>query len=147
MTEVKIGELSNSERELINYAIKIRENAYCPYSNFKVGAAIIDSIGNIHTGCNIESADYTLTTHAEMLAIDSMIKSGNQKPIALAIALYSEKGFSTPCGLCRQKLSEFGDENCKIIMVSLNETNNVTSIYIASLGELLPYCFSKEFIN
>ncbi len=147
MTEIKVTELSDSEKELVEQAIQTRENSYSPYSNFKVGAALIDANANIHTGCNIESADYTLTTHAEMLAVDSMVKSGNRKIITIAIALYSENGYSTPCGLCRQKISEFADENCKIINVSLNNSNRIRSINITSLGELLPYCFGKDFIN
>lgn len=147
MTEVKVNELNEVENELIRKAIETRENAYCPYSHFKVGAALIDGAGAMHTGCNIESADYTLTTHAEMLAVDSMIKTGARQIKTIAIALYSEKGYSTPCGLCRQKISEFADADCKIITVSLNSDNSIRSVFYSTLGELLPYSFSKDFIN
>ena len=69
-------ELEYEVKKLLELALQVREMAYCPYSGYKVGAALLDTKGNYHTGCNIESSDYTLTTHAEMLAIDNMVKSG-----------------------------------------------------------------------
>ena len=76
MKQIQFSDLTPTQQTLVNKAIEVREFAYAEYSKFKVGAALIDINQNIHTGCNVESADYTLTTHAEMLAIDSMVKSG-----------------------------------------------------------------------
>ncbi len=132
---------------LFKLALDSRANAYSPYSNYKVGAALIDDNGNLHTGCNVESADYTLTTHAEMLAIDSMVKSGCLKVRKLLIVLESSNKPATPCGLCRQKMIEFSDEDLKIISVNIDFKGEIQNIYDFTLGELLPYNFNSSFLH
>jgi cytidine deaminase len=140
--------LDETEKLLISEAIEIRKKAYCPYSNYKVGAALLDINGIIHTGCNIESADYTLTSHAEMVAVDSMVKSGCLQILKVAIALRGINDLpATPCGLCRQKLSEFDKTGeSSILVANLNSEDEITNIYQFSLKELLPHTFSSIFI-
>lgn len=141
--------LDVADNLLINKAIEIRAFAYAPYSGYKVGAALIDVNGNIHTGCNIESADLTLTSHAEMVAIDSMVKSGclNFTKITIALAGIGTKP-GTPCGLCRQKMAEFDKAgNSEILIANLDSLEKITNIWKTSLKELLPYSFNNEFLN
>lgn len=138
-------DLDPDSRELLKLAIVVRKNAYAPYSNYKVGAALIDEKGNYHTGCNVETAVYTTTTHAEMLAIDSMIKTGVKKFNKILIALKGDEKPATPCGLCRQKMVEFADPNLEIISVNLDENENINKIYKFTLAELIPFSFDSSF--
>ena len=143
MKQIQFSDLTPTQQTLVYKAIEMREFAYAEYSKFKVGAALIDINQNIHTGCNVESADYTLTTHAEMLAIDSMVKSGCTEMMEIAIALSSPSGDSVPCGLCRQKMTEFSI-NPMIIGINLLPNNDIKSIVTYSLDELLPFAFKKS---
>jgi cytidine deaminase len=95
---------------LIEKAKKQLANSHSPYSRFKVGAALLDSEGNIHIGSNVENASYGLTICAERSAIVSAVSQGHKSFRAIAIASSSEKDeFCPPCGACRQVLVEFGD--------------------------------------
>lgn len=137
-----INNLDLSTQNLIEIATNIRNKAYVPYSGFKVGAALKSQDNEIFTGINIESADFTLTTHAEMDAINSMVKSGCLKFKEIAIVLNSSNGLSVPCGLCRQKMVEFAEnENVRILGYNLF---NPDVINIWTLGELLPFQFNKS---
>lgn len=142
MQKLELNQLNKKQIELVRAALEIRKNAYAPYSNFKVGAAVRDVLENIHTGCNIESIDFTLTSHAEMVAIDSMVKSGcrDMKEIAIVV-----KSTSTPvpCGLCRQKMVEFSRGDVSIICVNLDNDENIKEVYTTSLQEMMPYAFNK----
>jgi len=143
MKSIEFNILSNRSKELIIEAIKVREFAYCPYSNFKVGAALLDERNQIHTGCNVESVDFTLTSHAEMVAIDSMVKSGSREIKEIAIAMQTQYN-CVPCGLCRQKMIEFANKrNFPIICVNLNDKCEIIDIYSTSMQELLPYAFDS----
>jgi len=139
-------DLDPDSRELLRLALEVRENAYAPYSKYKVGAALIDEKGNIHTGCNVETAVYTTTTHAEMLAIDSMIKSGVKRLTRILIALEGDEKPATPCGLCRQKMVEFAAQDLKIISVNLDSNNKINKIYEFTLSELIPFSFDSSFL-
>jgi len=147
MKKVEYEELNTLYQQLINKAIAVRENASANYSKFKVGAALLDENGNIHCGINVETADYTLTTHAEMLAVDNMIMSGAREIKAIAIALSSNDEYAVPCGLCRQKMSEFSQPECDIICVNLNSEYKIKTIYITNLEELLPFPFMKSALQ
>lgn len=138
-------DLDPDSRELLKLALEVRENAYAPYSKYKVGAALIDEKGNIHTGCNVETAVYTTTTHAEMLAIDSMIKTGTKKIKKILIALKGDDRPATPCGLCRQKMVEFAHPDLEIISVNLDDNDNINKIFSFTLAELIPYSFDSSF--
>jgi len=91
---------------LIEAASKARENAYAPYSNFKVGAAILTDDGKIYTGANFENASFGAGTCAERVALGSALAAGERKFTAVCCI---GEGSITPCGICRQALSEFGD--------------------------------------
>ena len=91
---------------LIEAAHRVRQNAYCPYSEFAVGAAILDDNGNVHVGVNVENASYPVGTCAERTALCSAVSAGAQSFIALALVTASEESVA-PCGMCRQALLEF----------------------------------------
>lgn len=143
MIKIDFQALTSKQNELVNKAIAVRKNAYAKYSNFKVGAALLDSKGGVHTGCNVESVDFTLTSHAEMVAIDSMVKSGEREISEIAIAIKTEKR-SVPCGLCRQKMLEFKSRSgVKIFCIYLESDNEIREIYETSLDQLMPYAFEE----
>lgn len=118
-------------RELIKLAKGARENAYVPYSNFAVGAAVLTKKGNIYTGCNVENASYGLTTCAERTAIVKAVSQGERELEAIAVVA-DTPGPCSPCGACRQIIGEFG-ENIKVIMGNLKG-----DLEVKESGELLP---------
>ena len=98
------------EKRLIELALKAREKAYCPYSNFAVGAALLCQDGTIYTGCNIESSAYTPTICAERTALLKAVSEGCREDfLAIAIAGRGED-YCWPCGSCRQMLYEFAPD-------------------------------------
>lgn len=100
----------------IEAALRARENAHAPYSHFRVGAALEDSAGRLHTGCNIENATYGLTLCAERVAVFKAISEGVRAFRRIAIAADSDT-LAPPCGACRQILWEFcGD--IEIVLVN-----------------------------
>ncbi|XP_067626093.1 cytidine deaminase-like [Eurosta solidaginis] len=103
-------ELGTDAKELIKAAMDARRNAYCPYSNFQVGAAIQTADGSIYTGCNIENGSYPAGICAERTAACKAISDGKRDFVACAVVAQQEKGFTTPCGLCRQFLAEFAQQ-------------------------------------
>lgn len=133
------NELNEIQKKLIDTAKRARENAYAPFSNYKVGASVLSSSGKIYSGCNIESAVYTLTTHAEMCAIDKMVSNGERKLIKLAVVVQNKKP-QAPCGLCRQKMSEFADGDAEILDTVLDK--DIVNIF--TLSELFPVAFTSE---
>lgn len=125
--------------ELIEKAIEARELAYCPYSNFKVGAAALFEDGNIYTGCNIENASFGGTNCAERTAIFNGVSQGNRTLKALAL-IGDVTTYTYPCGICRQIIGEFiEDENTKIILIK-----NKDEYIVKTFGELMPGAFTKK---
>ena len=122
--------------ELVFLAQKAKENAYAPYSDFRVGAALLDSSGKVHTGCNVENVSFGATNCAERTAIFKAVSDGIRNFEAIAIASDSND-LIYPCGICRQVMAEFG---IKKIIVSKDDGTFAEF----SLEELLPYAF-KEF--
>lgn len=119
--------------ELISRARDAAKNAYAPYSNFKVGAAVLAG-GRIYSGCNVENASYGLTICAERNAVAAAIAGGERK--IEAIAIYTDTDEPTPpCGACRQVLAEFGTE---MTVALVSRSAAPTSI---TLAELLPSAF------
>ena len=126
-------------RELIISALEAREKAYCPYSNFKVGAAVLFEDGKIYTGSNIENASFGGTNCAERTAIFKGVHEGNRQIKALAV-VGDVNSYTYPCGICRQVMAEFiVDKNIPIIIVK-NENNYI----VKTFEEILPGVFSKK---
>ncbi len=125
---------------LIDAATRARANAFAPYSNFQVGAALEDDAGRIHTGCNVENATYGLTLCAERVAVFKAISEGARKFRRIAVAADSE-ALTPPCGACRQILWEFcGD----IEVVLVNLKGKAKSF---RLSELFPSPFDDSFLR
>jgi len=127
-------------KDLINKALNAREKAYVPYSNFKVGAAILSKSGNIYTGCNIESASYTPTICAERTAISKAVSEGDREIEAIAV-VGDLKDFTYPCGVCRQVIREFGKDATIII------AKNEEEYKLYKLEDLLPHSFGPEDLD
>jgi cytidine deaminase len=124
-----------SRKELVEKAIEARKNAYAPYSNYKVGAALLGRSGRIYTGGNVENASYPLTICAERAAVAKAVSEGEQRFVAIAVAT---ENAGSPCGACRQVLREFGK---KIIVLIADTEGNTRE---TSVGDLLPDSFSKR---
>ena len=121
---------------LIKLATEARENAYAPYSNFKVGAALLASNGRVFTGCNVENATYGLTVCAERVALWKAVSEGEREFVAVAVVADGERPPS-PCGACRQLLWEFCDD---IEVITANLRGGRQSYH---LSELLPHPFDR----
>ncbi len=121
--------------ELIGKAQEARNNAYAPYSGFKVGAALLGKSGVIYTGANVENASYGLAVCAERIAVFKAVTSGEKKFESIAIS-GSGQGYIYPCGACLQVLAEFSPEMNVII------TDEKNSYKEYNLSEMLPQIFS-----
>jgi cytidine deaminase len=124
---------------LIQAALAVRENAFARYSNFKVGAAIEDADGRIHTGCNVENATYGLTVCAERIAVFKAISEGVRKFRRVAIAADTDI-LTPPCGACRQILWEF----CGDVELILTNLHGKTETY--QLKDLFPKPFDVSYL-
>ena len=121
-------------QELIDRAKESSEKAYAPYSNFKVGAALLIKSGKIYTGCNVEFSDY-LALHAEMNAIGTAVNSGERDIQTVVVYSYSSPPV-LPCGSCRQKLTEFALlYKHDIEVIAINDKEEQVKMM---LSELLP---------
>ena len=109
-----------NRQDLIDKAHEAMKNAYSPYSGFKVGAAILTKDGKIFTGCNVENASYGATICAERCAATKAVSEGSNEFTAIAIVSSSDK-FTYPCGICRQFLSEFFEENGTLILWDIED--------------------------
>ncbi len=126
---------------LIDAAREVRENAYAPYSNFKVGAAVRGRSGRVYSGCNVENVAYPEGTCAEAGAIAAMVAAGETELTEVAIIADSPHPVS-PCGGCRQKLAEFGRHDTKVTLATIDGAVQETTI-----GALLPAGFSVEHMD
>lgn len=131
------------EKILVEAAVKALDRSYSPYSNFKVGAALLSKSGRVYTGANIESASFTPTVCAERVAFFSAIHSGETEFSKIAI-VGGRNGvidaFCPPCGVCRQVMTEFCDSEFEIILFDGKDYKEVT------LGYLMPDSFTKSNI-
>lgn len=125
-------------KQLISAAKEARENAYVPYSNFKVGAAVLTDDGEIYKGCNIENASYGATNCAERTAIFKAVSEGHRTIKAIAV-IGSDENLTYPCGICRQVIAEFASEDIKIIIAK-----DENEFIIRSMEDILPGAFSKK---
>jgi cytidine deaminase len=120
-------------RALVEAAARVRENAYAPYSHFRVGAAVLTKAGNVHVGCNVENASYGATICAERAALFRMVASGDSEPVAVAIFVNDAEP-AMPCGMCRQVIAEFGQG---VLIV----TATATRVKHSTIEALLPDAF------
>ena len=127
------------KEKLIKTAIEAREKAYCPYSDFKVGAAALFEDGNIYTGCNVENASYGATNCAERTAIFSGVANGARTLEAIAL-IGDTENFTYPCGICRQVMVEFAKDNDMKIYIVKSENDYIET----TIGEIVPGMFSKK---
>ena len=121
-----------SNEDLIATATEARENAYNRYSDFAVGAALVDDRGRVYVGCNVENAAYPLGSCAEAGAISAMVQEGGRRIARIAVVGGSgEVGPCTPCGGCRQRIAEFADD--KTVILAIDDTGEWQEYSIASL--------------
>ena len=127
-----------TDEELLQAARDVKEKAYCPYSNFQVGAALLDDTGQVHVGCTVENAAYSQVSCAEAGAISAMIAAGGKRIVTIAVAGGGENKTRacTPCGGCRQRIHEFSDENTRIIV-----KDDDTEWHAYTMDDLLPSSF------
>ena len=121
--------------KLVDEAARVRDNAYAPYSNFKVGAALRSVEGNLHLGVNVENAAYPEGTCAEAGAIAAMIAAGDTRIAEIAV-IADAKVPVPPCGGCRQKLAEFADGDTPVTLATTGGQELRTSV-----AALLPGAF------
>ena len=131
-------------RELIKTALNMRRRAYAPYSNFAVGAGLLTKSGKIYGGCNIENAAYTPTNCAERTAFFKAVSEGEREFAAIAIAGGKKDGdcldYCAPCGVCRQVMMEFCDEETFQIILARSETD----YQVYPLKALMPLGFGPD---
>ncbi len=120
-----------------------KENAYAPYSKFKVGACINTIKDEFFAGCNVENAAYPLTQCAEAGAIGNMIAMNGANQITEVVIISSGDKPCVPCGACRQRIREFAQENTQVHMFSNDANTKITM----TLSELLPESFGPEFLH
>lgn len=125
-------------KNALSLARRAMDNAYAPYSQFRVGACLVTDTGENFTGCNIENASYGVTICAERVALCKAVSEGHRRFALLALCSDSEQ-LTFPCGVCRQALSEFAP-GLTIVCAS----RKLTDAQAFSLGALLPHSFSKE---
>lgn len=127
--------------DLNTAARQVRENAYAPYSNFKVGAALRSADGSIHVGCNVENVAYPEGTCAEAGAIAAMIAAG-ATAIVEAYVIADSPSPVPPCGGCRQKLAEFAASDVPVTLATVDGTEFKTTV-----GDLLPGAFDAGHMD
>ena len=127
--------------QLIEEAKKARDKAYVPYSKFGVGAALLTNDGKVYQGCNIENAAYSMCNCAERTALFKAYSEGDRDFQMMAVVADTDRPCS-PCGACRQVISELCPSDMKIILTNLK--GDVQELTVA---ELLPGAFSPEDLN
>jgi cytidine deaminase len=126
-------------QKMVDEALEARLNAYVPYSNFKVGAAILTKDGKIFRGCNIENASYGLCNCAERTALFKVYSEGYKKDDIVMMSVSGDtKNPISPCGACRQVMNELLHKDTPVIL-----TNNKKDVYKTTVKDLLPYSFDE----
>ena len=127
------------KEELMNLAKEAQANAYAPYSNFKVGAALLLKDGNVIKGCNVENASYGLTNCAERTAMFAALAQGYKKEDFKELAIFSScNPPASPCGACRQVMVELMSKDGKVYI------GNDHGISETNVSSLMPFAFDKE---
>ncbi len=126
--------------KLIEAAKRAQKNAYCPYSRYPVGAAVMMDSGRVFTGCNVENASFGLSICAERVAIFKAVSQGEKKVKALCVAAKSAK----PCGACRQVIIEFAHKDAEMIYVDWFPMAKKQKVTLTKAGKLLPQAFDPS---
>jgi len=134
--------MTMDDADLIAAARGVRDKAHAPYSGFAVGAALIDEDGRLHVGCNVENASYPEGNCAETSAIAAMVAAGGRRIVAIAVC-GGPVGSApiadvSPCGGCRQRISEFADAETRIL---LDNGPDMKTLHVG-MADLLPGAFS-----
>ena len=140
MSGLRLWRNPMSNEQLFALACEAMEQAYSPYSKFKVGACILGADGNTYKGCNFENASYGATICAERCAASNAIINGCRE--FKAIAIVGSSAVAWPCGICRQVLAEFSKPDMPVIVGEFGK-----QFTVKTLGELLPYCLTGEDID
>lgn len=130
-----------TDKELMIKAAEARGRSYTPYSHYRVGAALLSKDGRVFTGCNIENATYTPTVCAERTAFFKAVSEGVTEFEKIAIVGGREgevSEFCSPCGVCRQVMAEFCDENFIVLL------GNADKFSAYPLQEILPFAFTEK---
>ena len=129
-----------SLEDKFNLAKKAYDNAYVPYSNFRVGAVLILKNGDVITGSNVENASYGLTNCAERSALFAAYSKGLRRDDILEIVILANpvKGITSPCGACRQVITELMNMDATVTLINLNKETQVLKV-----SDLLPYAFTS----
>ncbi len=138
-SDTAIGE--EAQRMLLQAARAARLRAYAPYSNFLVGAALLDEQGRVHAGCNVENAAYPEGVCAEAAALSAMVLAGGRRVAALLVVGEGSAPV-TPCGGCRQKLREFATPDTPVLVA---DAQGIRSWF--TLEQLLPHSFGPEHLK
>lgn len=125
-----------TDQQLIEYAKKAMEKAYVPYSKFHVGAALLTKTGRVYTGCNIEIASFGATNCAERTAVWKAVSEEGKLEIAKIAITSDEPDYIYPCGICRQVLAEFADDDMEVIATKKNGEYKAVRF-----GDILPNAF------
>lgn len=123
-----------TDRELYAKAVEMLPRAYAPFSKFRVGAALLTKDGRVYTGCNVENSSYGATICAERTAFVKAVSEGESQ--FAAIAIVCQEGEAWPCGICRQFMREFCDDDFRIIT-----GNDENSLRVYTMNEILPEGF------
>lgn len=125
--------------QLAQLALQARQNAYVPYSHYRVGAALVGASGKIYLGCNVENAAYPVSLCAERVAVFKAVSEGERQFAAIAVATDNA---GSPCGSCRQVMAEFALEMPVYLVNGAGEVVHTTSV-----GELLPGAFLPQHLG
>lgn len=131
----------DTQQALLAAARSARLRAHVPYSRFAVGAAVLDELGQIHPGCNVENAAYPQGVCAEAGAISAMVLAGGQR-IRAVLVLGDAPSWVTPCGGCRQKIREFASDDTPIVLANPQGIQATLT-----LGQLLPWSFGPDHLQ
>ncbi|NUB92717.1 cytidine deaminase [Haloterrigena sp. SYSU A558-1] len=131
-----------TDSELLEAARTVQDSAHVPYSEYPVGAALETADGEVFVGCNLENANFSNSLHAEEVAIAEAVKNGHRDFSRLAVSSGRRDGV-TPCGMCRQTLAEFCDDD--LVVICDEGEDEAPSEY--TLGELLPNTITEEMLD
>ncbi len=132
-------ELNSLQRDkLIREALEAQANAYCPYSNFPVGAALLTSDGEVFRGCNVENGSYGLTICAERNAIAAAVAAGKLSIVAIVVVTDAPQ-VARPCGACRQVICEFSTTDRPTLIISISKSGEAVE---ETINDLLPSQFN-----